>query len=444
MNREPRRPNLVLPLLLVLITAWPLRSGAETPTLCQFPDLDPKWVRQARALLDTVPVFDGHNALPWAVRDRFHGQLGSVHLSDNLRTPEEPLHTDIPRLRAGGVGAQFWSVYVPVSLEGPAAVQAVVEQIDIVHRMATFYPEDLDLALDADDVERIQAAGKIASLMGIEGGHSIGGSLAVLRQLYAIGARYMTLTHWRHNAWADAATSDPVHGGLTDFGRAVVGEMNRLGMLVDLSHVAETTMNDALDVTEAPVIFSHSSAHGQTAHPRNVPDAVLTRLRDNGGLVMVTFVPSFVSESLRQYEADRAAETARLESLHIGTPDRVADALDAWDAAHPRPDATVLDVADHIDHIRDHAGIDHIGLGGDFDGISRVPVGLEDVACYPTLLGELLRRGYTPEAIKQIAGGNAMRVLRAAEAVSDRLRTTRSIDETLMVPAASETQDAGP
>ena len=444
MNPVSRPPRFCVCLLVGLVVMPLVAAAEDAAPFCHVPDLDPAFVQQARELLDTVPVIDGHNDLPWAIREHYDGQVGHVDLHSDLRTPNTSLHTDLPRLRKGGVGGQFWSVYVPVSMEGPAAVQAVVEQIDVVHRMVAFYPDDLALALTADDIERSQADGKIASLLGIEGGHSIGGSLAVLRQLYSLGARYMTLTHWRYNAWADAATSEPVHDGLNDFGRAVVGEMNRLGMVVDLSHVSEATMNDALDVAEAPVIFSHSSARGQAAHPRNVPDAVLDRLRGNGGVVMVTFVPSFISEPLRQYEANHDAEAARLASLHIGDPEGAAAALTVWEADHARPEATLRDVADHIDHLREHAGIDHIGLGGDFDGISRVPVGLEDVACYPALLGELLHRGYSPEAVQKIAGGNALRVLRAVEAAAARLRATRTIDETLLDPAASEGETPGP
>lgn len=398
---------------------------------CVVPGLDAERVTHARALLDRVPLIDGHNDLPWAIRQQFDRQLARIDLAADLRQIEEPTHTDLPRLDQGGVGGQFWSVYIPVDFEGAEGVRAVVEQIDVVHRMIAAYPERLALALDADDIERAHAAGKVGSLIGMEGGHSIGASLAVLRQLYALGARYMTLTHWRSNVWADAATSPPVHGGLTEFGREVVREMNRLGMLVDLSHVAETTMNDALEIAEAPVIFSHSSAHGVTAHPRNVPDAILRRLPENGGVVMVTFVPSFVSDAVRRHGAERSAEEARLGSMMIGDPEGAEEALVAWDEAHPAPRAALSEVADHIDHIRRVAGVDHVGLGGDFDGISSVVRGLEDVTCYPALLAELARRGWSDDDLGKLAGTNVLRVMRQAEAVAKRLQAARAPSEVL-------------
>lgn len=408
--------------LLGLMAAGPAPAAEES---CAVPGLDPALVTEARSLLDTVPLFDGHNDLPWALRERYRNHLQEVDLKADLRQLAEPTHTDLPRLRSGGVGAQFWSVYVPVDLEGAAAVQAVVEQIDVVHRLAASYPQQLELARTADDVERIHGAGRIASLIGIEGGHSINDSLAVLRALYELGASYMTITHWKGHAWADAATSPPEHDGLTPFGEEVIREMNRLGMLVDLSHVSESTMLDALAVSEAPVIFSHSSARGVVGHPRNVPDAVLGKLVDNGGVVMVTFVPVFVSEALRTWSADREAEKARLEALHIGDPVASEAALAAWAEARPAPEATLSMVADHIDHVRQVAGIDHVGIGSDFDGISRTPAGLEDVSCYPALFAELMRRGYSPEDIRKIAGLNLLRVMRGAEAVASRLRGSR-------------------
>lgn len=398
---------------------------------CVVPGLDADAVARARALLDRVPLIDGHNDLPWAIRQQFDRQLARIDLRADLRQIEDPTHTDLPRLTEGGVGGQFWSVYVPVDFEGAEGVRAVVEQIDVVHRMIAAYPEALALALTADDIERLHADGKVGSLIGIEGGHSIGASLAVLRQLYLLGARYMTLTHWRSNAWADASTSPPVHGGLSDFGREVVREMNRLGMLVDLSHVAETTMNHALDVTEAPVIFSHSSAHGVTGHPRNVPDEVLRRLPENGGVVMVTFVPSFISNAVREHGAERAAEEARLGSMMIGDPEGAEEALAAWDEAHPAPRATLSEVADHIEHIRDIAGVDHVGLGGDYDGISTVVRGLEDVTCYPALLAELARRGWSDDDLGKLVGTNVLRVMRQAEAVAERLQAARGPSEVL-------------
>ncbi len=339
------------------------------------------------------------------------------------------MHTDIPRLRQGGVGGQFWSVYVPATLPGPEAVREVLEQIDVVHRMAERWPETFEVAYGPDDVRRIFAAGKIASLIGVEGGHSIDDSLGVLRQLYRAGARYMTLTHFQNTDWADSATDAPEHHGLTPFGREVVREMNRLGMLVDLSHVSADVMRQTLETSEAPVIFSHSSARALDDHPRNVPDDVLRRLSDNGGVVMVTFVESFVSEDVRRYDADRAAEKARLEDLAPGDPQAVTAGLEAWDAEHPAVRATLSQVADHVDHVRRVAGIDHVGIGSDFDGISRGPQGLEDVSTYPALLAELLRRGYSDEDVEKVAGLNLLRVFDRAEAVAARLRTERPASE---------------
>jgi len=318
-----------------------------------------------------VPLIDGHNDLPWQYRERVKNQLAKIDLRADQSHLEKPLHTDIARLRQGGLGAQFWSVYVPAEMKGADSVQATFEQIDVVHRLDAAYPETLALALTADDIVRIHKAGKIASLIGVEGGHSINNSLAVLRQLYAAGARYMTLTHFRNNDWADSATDDPKHAGLTPFGKAVVGEMNRLGMLVDLSHVAPSTMHAALDVTAAPVIFSHSSTRSLVGHSRNVPDDVLKRLDQNGGVIMVTFVPGFVSEKVRAYGALRDAEEARLKAMHAGEPESVKQGLAAWDAANPKPRATIADIADHIEHAMQVAGEDHVGIGGDLDGIER-------------------------------------------------------------------------
>jgi membrane dipeptidase len=355
-------------------------------------------------------LVDGHNDLPWALRARGQASLAEV----NLAAPVSGTHTDLPRLAAGGVGAQFWSVYVPATLAGDTAVTAVLEQIDLARRMIQAYPQSLELALTAGDVERIFAAGRIASLLGAEGGHAIAGSLGVLRMLYALGVRYLTLTHNANVGWADSATDEEEAGGLTDFGREVVREMQRLGMLVDLSHVSAGTMHDALDVATVPVIFSHSSARAVCDNPRNVPDDVLARLPGNGGVCMVTFVPGFVSQECSDWLAGLKAETARrgqdprnLSQLHAIKPE--------WEAAHPPPVATLAQVADHIDHIRQVAGLDHVGLGGDFDGTPDVTAGLEDVSAYPALFAELARRGWSEPDCAALAGGNVLRVLRAAQ-----------------------------
>jgi membrane dipeptidase len=385
----------------------------------------PELIERARRLLREVPLIDGHNDLPWQLRERFHDQLDKLDLRRDASGLQPPLHTDIPRLRRGGVGGQFWSVYVPVELAGPAAVQAVLEQIDVVHRLAELYPDTFELAASAGDVMRIHRAGRIASLIGVEGGHSIGDSLAVLRELYRAGARYMTITHSRNDDWADAATDQPRHGGLTRFGEEVVREMNRLGMLVDLSHVAPRTMQAAIAVSAAPVIFSHSSARALDGHPRNVPDEVLAMLPRQGGVVMVSFVTSFTSEAVRAHDAARSGEEARLKALHPEDAERVERELAAWSAAHPAPHATLAQVADHVDHVRQVAGIDHVGLGSDFDGMTSVPDGLGDVAQYPVLLAELLRRGYSDDDVKKVAGANLLRVLSDAERVSARLRAER-------------------
>jgi membrane dipeptidase len=371
-------------------------------------------VERARRLLRDVPVFDGHNDYPWQVRELAKGDVAAL----DMRESQPKLHTDFPRLAKGGVGAQFWSVYVPSTMQGTTAVSATLEQIDIVHRMVARYPDRLELALTAADVERIQKAGKIASLIGMEGGHSIDSSLGALRMMYRLGARYMTLTHSLNVPWADSATDTPAHQGLTSFGEDVVREMNRLGMLVDLSHVSPDTMADALRVTSAPVIFSHSSAKALTNVPRNVPDNILAQIPKNGGVVMVTFVPGFVSQEVADYNARENTERARLTALSGSTPESITRGVDAWRTSNAAPRATLIQVADHIDHIRKIAGIDHIGLGGDFDGITQVVFGLEDVATYPDLIAELLHRGYSDDDIKKITGRNILRVLRRAEEVA--------------------------
>jgi membrane dipeptidase len=339
--------------------------------------------------------------------------------------------TDIPRLRGGGVGAQFWSVYVPTTFEGDAAVRATLEQIDVVYQLVRAYPETFQLARTADEVEAAFRAGKIASLIGMEGGHSINGSLATLRMFYELGARYMTLTHSNNTPWADSATDEPHLQGLSPFGEEVVREMNRLGMLVDLSHVSAATMHDALDVSEAPILFSHSSARAIIDHPRNVPDDVLRRLPENGGVVMVTFVSSYVSEDTLRHRRAMQAEQRRLEDLPGSTPESIDEGLESWEASHPWPRGTVSQVADHIDHIRAVAGIDHIGLGSDFDGTTYVPEGLDDVSAFPVLTAELLRRGYSEEDAGKVLGLNVLRVMREVESVARRLQKERGPSEVL-------------
>lgn len=377
-------------------------------------------------VLAATPLIDGHNDLPWQYFVRHQNRLAELDIAEDQRALERPLHTDLPRLREGGVGAQFWSVYVPISTYGgaPGDAARVLGQMDVVRRLVERYPEDLELAFSAADVRRAHAAGRVASLMGIEGGHAIEDSLGVLRSLYAAGARYMTLTHSLGLHWADSATDEQRHGGLTDFGEEVVREMNRLGMLVDLSHVTDAVMHDTLDVAVAPVIFSHSSARGVTDHPRNVPDSVLERLKDNGGVVMVTFVPGYVLQASADHGQASWGERGRLKAIYPHDEQRRDEAMAAWRGANPAPEVTLADVADHIDHIRDVVGVEHIGLGGDFDGIRSVPVGLEDVSTYRALLEELLRRGYSEADIAAIAGENVLRVMGSAEATAKKLQAS--------------------
>jgi membrane dipeptidase len=385
--------------------------------------------RVAKVLVD-IPLIDGHNDLPWELRARGAVDLREDHSNQAKAVPgQAPLMTDIPRMRAGGMGAQFWSVWIPASTTGPLAVQMTIEEIDIVRRMVAKYPEAFEMAYTAADIERVHRDGRIASLIGIEGGHQINNSMAVLRQMYVLGARYMTLTHTLNTDWADSATADPQHHGLTPFGKAVVGEMNRLGMLVDLSHVSPDTMRQAIAASAAPVMFSHSGARALIDHPRDVPDDVLQLVAKNHGIVMVNFYPPYVSSASARWEADRAAEKARFNAppyggLYIGQPERAKAALAEWDKRHPEPVVTLGMVADHFEHIRKVAGVESIGIGSDFDGIPTTPQGLNAVDKYPALLIELARRGWTDAELAAVAGGNMLRVMRDAESVAERLQAT--------------------
>ena len=373
-----------------------------------------------RDLLVEHPVVDGHNDLLWEARERVGYDWSRLDISRRGC----PTHTDLPRLRTGGVGAQFWSVFVPSTLQGDAAVTATLEQVDAVHAMAARYAGELALATTVGDVQRAWSHGQIASLIGAEGGHSIDSSLGVLRMLHGLGVRYLTLTHNDNVPWADSATDEPVLGGLSTFGREVVREMNRLGMLVDLSHVSAGTMHDALDVAQAPVLFSHSSARAVCDHPRNVPDDVLERLADNGGACLVTFVPKFVSPAVREWDlATREAAEAAGVDMH---DDDAYDAfVDEQARRHPAPRATIADVVAHCEHVREVAGRDHIGLGGDYDGVDAQPVGLEDVSGYPRLLAALADRGWSDADLAALTGGNALRVLGEAERRSREIALTR-------------------
>ncbi|MER7766415.1 dipeptidase [Kitasatospora sp. NPDC096140] len=386
------------------------------------PTDSPAPLDRARALLRTTPVVDGHNDLPWAMREQAGYDLRALDLAADQ---SDRLHTDLARLAEGGVGAQFWSVYVPASLAGDHAVSATLEQVDFVHALVERYPDRLRLARTAADMEAARAEGRIASLMGAEGGHSIDCSLATLRALYELGVRYLTLTHNDNVPWADSATDEPVAGGLTRFGEEVVREMNRLGMLVDLSHVSADTMRDALRVTEAPVVFSHSSARAVCDHPRNIPDDVLAQLPANGGVAMATFVPKFILPAAIEWTLAADANMSAHGFHPLDTTPPAMERQRAFEAEHPRPIATPATVADHLDHMREVAGIDHIGIGGDFDGTAFLPDGLDSVAGYPNLVAELLRRHWSEADLAKLTWHNAVRVLRDAESVAATLRASR-------------------
>jgi len=375
-----------------------------------------------KTLLKATPLIDSHNDLPWAMREFANAPL-DVDAYD-LNKPTKGM-TDIARLRKGMVGGQFWSVYIPGEIRDSGFARVQLEQIDIARRVIARYPKDLQWSLTAADVRAAQKSGKIGSLLGMEGGHAIENSLGALRAYYALGARYMTLTHNVTLDWADAANDVPKHNGLTPFGKEVVREMNRLGMLVDLSHVSPAVMSNALDVSESPVIFSHSAARGMTDVPRNVPDSILARLPKNGGVVMMTFVPGFTNQKVADFERRLTAVRDSVAKAHPGDNDAQFKAVAAWRQANPTPRATIADVANHMDHIKKIAGADHIGMGGDYDGITETVVGLEDVSKYPDLLAELVKRGWSDKEIRGVASDNIMRVLTRAETVSARLTKER-------------------
>lgn len=384
--------------------------------------------RRIADLLASHPVWDGHNDLPWAAREQVGYDLARL----DLEAGTTHTHTDLPRMRRGGMGAQFWSVYVDAKWAGERAVTATLEQVDFVRTLTTRYAGELALAVSAADVRAARESGRVASLMGAEGGHSIDSSLGALRMLHALGVRYLTLTHNDNVPWADSATDEPVLGGLSPFGHEVVREMNRLGMAVDLSHVSADTMRHALATTQAPVMFSHSSARAVCDHPRNVPDDVLTTLADNGGLCMVTFVPKFISPTVREWDLE-AADAAAAEDVHWADHTAYSAFLERHREAHPPPEATIDDVVAHVEHVREVAGVEHIGLGGDYDGVGRLPTGLEDVSSYPRLLAALAERGWSDADLGRLTWGNAMRVLEGVEAtardLSDRAPSLARIED---------------
>jgi membrane dipeptidase len=408
-----RKLSEKLALAMVMGISLPIRSGAEEP------DARPPVVLtdEARKLHAETLLIDGHNDLPWELRQQARGQFDKLDISK----VQKSLQTDIPRLREGGVGAQFWSVWVPgeTSKRG-AALSTTIEQIELVKAMIARYPETFELALTADDIERIAKTGKIASLIGVEGGYSIEGSIPVLRQLYGMGARYMTLTHSDSLDWADSGTDVPRSGGLSPFGEEVVREMNRLGMMVDISHVSPDAMKAALKVTKAPVIFSHSSARGVADHPRNVPDDVLKLTAENGGVVMVNFFSAFIVPDSAERDVRRMAYRREIDKT-ITDEGEIEQAMKRWDAENGRGErGTIHTLVDHIDHIVNVAGVDHVGIGSDYDGVSMLPEQLEDVSTYPYITQALLDRGYSHDDIKKINGGNLLRVMRATEAAAKR------------------------
>ncbi len=413
-------PPLTFTLAFAAVIAVAMTVSLAHPDAAGQNPADAAQLERAHKLLKDVPLIDGHNDLCWAMRENAGYDFDKL----DIKLPQAKLMTDIPKVRQGGLGGQFWSVYVPATLQGDHAVAATLEQIDCVYTLVKRYPETFAIARTADDVERIFKQGKIASMIGMEGGHSIDNSLATLRMFAKLGAGYMTLTHTLNTPWADSANDMPQHHGLTKFGEAVVHEMNWLGMLVDLSHVSPDTMQAALRVSEAPVIFSHSSARALVDVPRDVPDAILQQLPKNGGVIMITFVPGFDSTEVAAHTKLESEQEKQLKAQFPNDENAVKEGLKKWNEANPAPRATVAQ-ADPIDHVKKLAGIDHIGLGGDFDGITAVPLGLEDTSKYPVLIAELLKRGYSDGDVKKILSGNILRVMREAEKVSKRLQASR-------------------
>jgi membrane dipeptidase len=421
--------------LLLLAAASLLPVSAMAQPSSNPTQIDPKVSQRIDRILKRTPLIDGHNDLPWALRGDFGSKVDGLQSGTDSWKP--PLMTDMARLKAGRVGGQFWSVYIEGTTLGDEAIRTTLEQIDTAHRIIAAYPDTLRFARSADEMEAAHKAGRVGSMLGIEGGRQIGGSMAALRRFYDLGARYMTLTHNQTTEWADAGTDEPKYDGLSPFGLEVVKEMNRLGMLVDLSHVAPATMRDAVTASQAPVIFSHSSAAGVNPHPRNVPDDVLRLLPANGGVVMVTWVPSFLSPAQWKWDGEFAAEEARIKTYNRANAAAVTKAMDAWVAANPRPVVGIKEVADHIDYVARVAGHDHVGIGGDLDGIPRTPVGLEGVEAYPRLFAELIRRGWSDTNLAKLAGGNVLRALRGAEATAARMKDVAPSMATLTPPKSA-------
>jgi membrane dipeptidase len=408
--------------LLAAISVTAAIGVAATALDAQTPSPSAADIARAKRVLSTTPLIDGHNDLPWAIRESKTAPRDVDAYDLRKKTPGM---TDLERLKQGMVGAQFWSIYIPGEIKDSGYARVQLEQFDIARRVIAKYPDRLQWALTSDAIRSTFKTGKIGSLLGLEGGHAIENSLGALRVYYDLGARYMTLTHNVTLDRADAALDAPKHGGLTNFGKEVVHEMNRLGMLVDLSHVSPGTMSDALDATEAPVIFSHSGARALVDHPRNVPDSILARLPKNGGVVMVPFVTSFVSKEAKEWDDAHTAATNEAKSRLGNDTAAIGRAVDEWTKGHPQPKVTLGQVADVIEHVRKVAGVDHVGIGSDFDGITDLVVGLEDVSKYPDLFAELSRRGWTDADLKKLAGENLLRVLKQAEVVSARLKKQR-------------------